>query len=264
MIKLVVAAIILVIIMIFFVFILFKNIIKRINDNAKTFFVNKMQDYDYILDEKKEKLSELTKEIEEIEEKKKNSKYSFEDIDDIVEESQSESYSNDVSSVKYNLNVPQYRETQFFKNYKEIKRIFSVNNEQIIKEFIEENRNSKEETEYKKLKKIRDKFNDEAIYGCLTLDEADQKEILNEVLTETEKKLLKIDTLTNKEKFSIGDFVNVLDKRIEELDPTIYVFVNGNSNGYEDIAPNIVVEQYKNISEGIIIKYRDKIYDYSI
>ena len=264
MIKLVVAAIILVIIMIFFVFILFKNIIKRINDNAKTFFVNKMQDYDYILDEKQEKLNELTKEIEEIEEKKKNEKYSLDDIENLKEDLSGENSKSDMGNVKYNLNVPQYRETQFFKNYKEIKRLFSVNNEQIIKDFIEENRNVKEENEYKKLKKIREKFNDEAIYGCLTLNVEEQKEVLKEVLTETEKKLLKIDSILNQEKFSIGKFVHILDKKIEELDPTIHIYINGNSNGYENINPNIVVEQYKNISEGIIIKYRDKIYDYSI
>ena len=59
MLSLVIVAVILIAIMLVFVFILFSNIIKRMDDNAKKYFVNKMQDYDYILDEKQSKLNEI-------------------------------------------------------------------------------------------------------------------------------------------------------------------------------------------------------------
>ena len=64
--NLIIAAVVLIVIMLVFIFILFKNIIKRMDENAKKYFVNKMQDYDYILEEKQAKLEEIKSEISEI------------------------------------------------------------------------------------------------------------------------------------------------------------------------------------------------------
>ena len=70
MVRLIVAAIILIVIMLVFVFILFKNIMKSINENAKKYFVNKLHDYDYILEEKQKKLEEVRTEINSLKEHK--------------------------------------------------------------------------------------------------------------------------------------------------------------------------------------------------
>ena len=65
-------------------------------------------------------------------------------------------------------------------------------------------------------------------------------------------------------KFTIKDLIKFIEKRIEALDPTIYIYTNGLEKRYDLIDSNIVMKQYNNMSEGIIIKYRNKIYDYSI
>ncbi len=70
--NLIIAAVILIVIMLVFIFILFKNIIKKMDDNAKKYFVNKMQDYDYILEEKQAKLEEIKNEIDEIKSENRN------------------------------------------------------------------------------------------------------------------------------------------------------------------------------------------------
>ena len=70
--KLIIAAVILIVIMLVFIFILFKNIIKKMDENAKKYFVNKMQDYDYILEEKQAKLEEIKEEIEKTESEHRN------------------------------------------------------------------------------------------------------------------------------------------------------------------------------------------------
>lgn len=274
--KLIVAAVILIVIMLVFIFILFKNIIKRMDENAKKYFVNKMKDYDYILEEKQAKLEEITTEISKIQEnhgnildkdddyyeyemtteKEKKTKEIFTDEEVIPKKPREE--------IKYNLNVPEYRETQFFNNYKEVRKIFTVNNEKIIKEFIEEHKNLKEEREYKSLNKLRKKFDEDAIYGCLTLSSQDQIEILNESLTEAEKKLIKFKEMIEKKNFTIKDLIKYIDDRTEEIEPTIYIYTNIVDNRYNLIDSNIVTKQYSNMSEGIIIKYRNKIYDYSI
>lgn len=273
--KLIVAAVILIVIMLAFVFILFKNIIKRMDENAKKYFVNKMQDYDYILEEKQAKLDEINQEISQIKEENKNILVKDEDEEEEETADKNKKETSDdfeevyvpkkpAKEIKYNLNVPEYRETQFFKNYKEVREKFTVNNKQIIKDFIAEHKNAKEEKEYKALEKLKSKFNEEAIYGCLTLSSEDQINILNDALTEAEKKLVNFSQMIEKRNFSIKDLVKFINARMEQIDPTIYIYTNSLESKYDSIDNNIVVIEYSNMSEGIIIKYRDKIYDYSI
>lgn len=260
MIELIVVAVILIVIMLVFVFILFKNIMKNMNENAKKYFVNKLQDYDYILEEKQTKLEQIRTELNEIEEHK-----NILDNTEDVEIQESVTKINEKSKeIKYDLKTPEYRETQFFNNYKEIKKIFSVDNEKIIKEFIEEHKNDKENKEYKALKKIREKFDQSAIYGCLTLKPSDQIKILDEVLTAAEKKLVKFQEIKQDSQFNIKKFIKSIELKIEKLEPTIYIYTNGLDKKYDLIDNNIIMKQYNNMSEGIIIKYRNKIYDYSI
>lgn len=260
MVELIVVAVILIVIMLVFVFILFKNILKSINENAKKYFVNKLQDYDYLLEEKQTKLEEITAEINEIKEHK-NILEKREETYQIGENNNNEEKNK---AIKYDLKTPQFRETQFFNNYKEVKKIFTVDNEKIIKEFIEEHQNDKEIKEYRQLQKIRDKFDNDAIYGCLTLNVDDQIQILDEILTATEKKSIKYTEMIKKDKFTIKDLIKYLDERIEALDPTICIYTNGLEKRYDLIDSNIIMKQYNNMSEGIIIKFRNRIYDYSI
>ena len=276
--SLVIAAVILIVIMLAFIFILFRNIIRRMDDNAKKYFVNKMQGYDYILEEKQDKLEKIKAEITQLEESNKNILKSTDDDEEFNEEihkseKHQKKYEKDEDillrrekneQINYNLNVPDYRETQFFNNYKEVRQAFTINNEKIIKDFIAKHKNLKEEKEYKALKKLRGKFDQDTIYGCLTLDKKEQKELLEEALTVTEKKLVKLKELSEYPNFSVETLVKYIDDRTEEIDPTVYIYTNVLDKKYEDIDKNIVNKQYNNMSEGIIIKYRNKIYDYSI
>ncbi len=276
--SLVIAAVILIVIMLAFIFILFKNIIRRMDDNAKKYFVNKMQGYDYILEEKQEKLEKIKAEITQLEETNKNILKTTDDDEEFNKEMhKSENYQKKYEKdediplrretneqINYNLNVPDYRETQFFNNYKEVRQAFTINNEKIIKDFIAKHKNLKEEKEYRALKKLRGKFDQDTIYGCLTLDKKSQKELLEEALTATEKKLVKLKELSEFPNFSVETLVKYIDDRAEEIDPTIYIYTNVLDKKYENIDKNIVNKQYNNMSEGIIIKYRNKIYDYSI
>ncbi len=276
--SLVIAAVILIVIMLAFIFILFRNIIRRMDDNAKKYFVNKMQGYDYILEEKQDKLEKIKAEITQLEESNKNILKSTDDDEEFNEEihkneKHQKKYEKDEDillrretneQINYNLNVPDYRETQFFNNYKEVRQAFTINNEKIIKDFIAKHKNLKEEKEYKALKKLRGKFDQDTIYGCLTLDKKEQKELLEEALTATEKKLVKLKELSEYPNFSVETLVKYIDDRTEEIDPTVYIYTNVLDKKYEDIDKNIVNKQYNNMSEGIIIKYRNKIYDYSI
>ena len=41
-----------------------KNAVKTIDDKSKSYFVDKLKEYDYLIDEKEKKLSELESELE--------------------------------------------------------------------------------------------------------------------------------------------------------------------------------------------------------
>jgi len=66
MVDIVISAAIIVLIMLLFVFVLLKNIILRIGQNAKRYFVNKLEEYDYIVEEKEKQIDELTEEIKKL------------------------------------------------------------------------------------------------------------------------------------------------------------------------------------------------------
>ena len=119
-------------------------------------------------------------------------------------------------------------------------------------------------TLHKALQKIRAKFNEDAIYGCLTLPKDDQIKILKEILTDTEKKLVNFDTLLEKTNLNVEDLIKYIDDRMEQINPTICIYTNVLDKKYEELDKNIITKEYCNMSEGIIIKYRNKIYDYSI
>lgn len=262
--RLIIVSIILMALMLLFVFILFKNIVKKIDDNAKKYFLNKMQDYDYILEKKQGDLSELNEKIEVLKQRNINLLYSTEankhQLEKVYEEDEEKK-----PQVKQNLSTPEYRDSiQFFNNYKELKKMFSVDNEKIITDFIKKHKNIEEEKEYKKLQKLREKFDNESIYGCITLKTEDQIKVLSDILTASQKKLVGFDILKEKKNFNINDLINYIDNRMKEIEPTIYIYVNGVNINYNSIDKNIVTKQYANMAEGIIIQYRNKMYDYSI
>ena len=154
MIELIIPAIITVAIMFCFSFFIFRNAIKRINNTIKKYFIDKLQDYNYLIEEKEEKIRQLREELEE--EKRKIT------IAKDMQEVEENRFSSDIEEklkkmkqyskkptkesrngqIVYNIPTPQYREENFFKSYKELKEKFSVNNENTIKEFINKNKDN--------------------------------------------------------------------------------------------------------------------------
>ena len=51
-------------------FIILKTTVKKINSQTKLYFVDKLQEYDYMIDEKVNKLNEINEEIKEKESKR--------------------------------------------------------------------------------------------------------------------------------------------------------------------------------------------------
>ena len=254
-----------IIIMVCFALFVIKNIIKKMNENTKKYFMDKLQDYDYIIDEKKKEIEELTGKInnlkEEIEISKEIEEYKKHKAE--IKPVEIQKHKEEKQEIIYDIPTPQYRQEQFFTTYKKLKKQFDVDSKKILQEFIQEHTNAKEDEEYKKLQKIKKYFDEETIYQCLTLTPEEQYEIVEKTVNNQEEKIIGLKDY-DKKSFSILKMIEKIDEKIKETDPTIYVYVGSEETNYDNLGSQIKTKFYPNMSEGIIIKYHNKMYDYSI
>ena len=85
MIEVILPAIIAILIMFGFTFFILRNTVKKINNSAKKYFVDNMQGYNHLVEEKQEELERLRKELEEAKKKVKVAKEVVEEDEDIFE-----------------------------------------------------------------------------------------------------------------------------------------------------------------------------------
>lgn len=275
MIRLIIMAIIMEAVVVLFTMYIFDNIGKRINNKLKTFFVEKLQDYNYLIEEKEKQLEEIRKDIL-VEESKLKELQETQDstFSDSIEEKlrkmklfkEGKIKLVDEDDIVYNYKTPDFREDKFFSNYKKIKNNFKINGEKIIKNFVKEHKNTQEQdNKYKLLSDLKMKFTEKTKYELLTLGAKEQYSILDEVLSDEEKKAIDFTKkFKNNKKFTILLFLDELEKTIKENDPTIFIYVSQETPEYNSISENIKTYVYKNISEGLIIHHKGKMYDYSI
>ena len=266
-------------IMFSFSFFVFKSSIKRINDKTKKYFLEKLQQYTYLIDEKEEKLADLENSIKEQskkvtrthdgDEQEENSIFSSE-IEKRLQEMKQyktmmEKQKHSQEEVVYDIPTPQYKEENFFDTYKKLKSNFKQNNEEIIRDFISKHNETKETKRYNILRNFRKQFTDKAIYELLTITNVEQYQIVKEVMSEDVEKILNFnEKIKNPQKFVVTKLIDELDEKIKRYNPNIYVYVEQDDTNYDFIDKRIKTKTYKNMSEGIIIYYKGKIYDYSI
>lgn len=280
MIEVMLPTIIIVIIMISFSFYIYKNIIKRINNKVKTYFIEKLQEYNYLIDEKEEELEKLRKVIieetklqklkqqhEQIEEKEVYAEtiFSSEIEKKLKEMKLFKKTMREKEQIVYDIPTPQLRENSFFNNYKELKKKFKIDNEKTIKEFIEGHKSTEEDLKkFEILVNFRKQFTDETIYKLLTLSQEDQYKIVSEVIQPEENKILQIEKNFKSKRLNTLKLLKNVEEKMKKNDPMIYVYVGNESLNYDNLGKNVKTRYYKNMSEGIIIHYKGKMYDYSI
>lgn len=267
MIELIISALIIVAIMLFYTYFIFRGIIKRLNMNSKKYFVDKLQNYDRIIETRMKQLKMVKEKLEELEKEQENQPKTIEK--EVLVEVQKEekpvvSQPQIQSPEEYlDIELPEFREQEFFNTYRSVREKFTSNNEEVLKKFLEVHVDKKQETKYKKLKKFRDYFDADTIYQCMTLTKEEQFEILQSITKKTDKKILELDKYDGKT-FDLMKFLEEIDENIKRIDPNIYVFVGRNNQTYDYLSDRIITKVYKNMIEGIIIQYQGQVYDYSI
>ena len=225
-----------------------KNAVKEVDKKSKSYFVDKLQEYDYLIDEKEKKLSELESELE----KRKNG---------LKENSLSDTspnYDFDTSIIDL-LTETNYLDKNIFEINKKIEQRFIINYEDLIKDFLS---NIKDENKYDFCVKLRNGFTPNEIYNIELMLPEERNKYLKQELTKEEYKVYEIYLSSNR--FNMEDFIDYLNRLIELNDPTVTILVSSNKENYDYIDKKIKTKVSNSIYKGIKILYRNKVYDFSL
>ena len=225
-----------------------KNTVKTIDDKSKSYFVDKLKQYDYLIDEKEKKLSELEEELE----KRKNG------LEENKTREGKPTYDFDNSIIDL-LTETNYLDKNIFAINKKIEEKFIINYEDLIKDFLS---NIKGDNRYDFCVKLRNKFTPDEIYNIELMLSEERNAYLKKTLNEEEYKVYEIYLASNK--FNMEDFIDYLNRLIELNDPTVVLLVPNDKVNYDYIDKNIKTKVSDGIYKGIKILYRNKVYDFSL
>lgn len=228
-------------------FLALKKLIESITKDSKEYYFKKMQDYDEEL-YKKEKELEALNQIP-----KENEEYDEKDNKRVVEKN---SIDEDLINI---INETDYESNNILKISNKVDEIFRIDEEKILKEFIKK---ISSDEDYKKLQMLQDRFSPNLIYKLKMLNKSAQIKAINNLISDEEYKIFDLYLKTHN--FKIEKFLIDLDLLIEENLPKIEVLVGSKNKNYDYLSPYIKTTYSDDIYKGMIIKYQDKIYDYSI
>lgn len=225
-----------------------KNAVKEVDNKSKSYFVDKLKEYDYLIDEKEKRLSQLEDELE----KRKNGLKE----NNII--GSKPNYDFDSSIIDL-LTETSYLDKNIFEINKRIEEKFIINYEDLIKDFLS---NIKNDDKYDFCLNLRNKFNPEEIYKIEIKLPEEREEYLKGILSKEEYMVYEIFIASNK--FNMEDFIDYLNRLIELNDPTVTILVPNKSTNFDHIDNKIKTKVSENIYKGIKILYKNKVYDFSL
>ncbi|MGM9878103.1 MAG: hypothetical protein ACI33S_05570 [Bacilli bacterium] len=251
----IIIAIIVVVVLLCILVILFAATSRRVNVLVRNIFVDKLQEYDFLIDNKEKKIDDLNNTID----KRKKSYFKLEE--EINELGKKKIDKEEIVVTDVVLpDQADFEDGNILTGYKKIKEGFNFKAEEIINKFIKEK--YKEDKNYKIYTKIRSYFDYNSVYKIMTYQSEEQKIIVNGLLSKNEKKLL--NNLLNVKKFNIIKFLDKLDNLIMKSNPEVLIYVGDENKNYNYINSNIKTIYDKEITEGFKIIYKGVVYDYSI
>ena len=249
----VVVIIIVIVVLLVVISLLLFYVTKRVNLLVKGIFIDRLQEFDFLLEDKEKKVNELN---DSITIQKKQLKE--------LEEKVSSLYDYKLSRTSNTAVLPKFANLEDFSllsSYKKIKDNFNFNVVEIIKRFVSNN-NTNNNNLYNIYKKIREYFTYEVFYKISTFQSSEQFIIVKDLLSDEEREAVK--SILVKYKFSIKKFVNDLDELLIKNSPQIIVYVGDKKASYDYIDSNVETIYTDSITEGFRIEYKGMVYDFSI
>ena len=247
-------AIIIVAVLLLVLMLILTFMVKRINSMLKKIYVDKLQEYDFLINDKEERAIKLNSQIEEKEKE-------FEGLKNKIDEIGS---GGNNTKNKEDVILPtdtDYEDENILEDYKKIKSHFAFDKKKIISDFASKCSEVDDKT-YKVLSKIRSYFTYKTMYKISSYQVEEQRLIINKLLTDDEKRY--VNKLLNRKKFNVKTFVKRLDDLILNNNPTINVYVGNKNENYDNLNANVKTIYDKNIVDGFKIEYKGRLYDFSI
>lgn len=233
--------------MILVMFLLLKRAVITINQQAKEYFVDKLQVYDELIEEKEKKLKGLSEELE-------NKQKAIEEQIEIPK------VSTDV--YLYDMKNINYQDVEIFQKMKNIDEKFDINTKELLKKFISEKFSEENISIYEKLIEERSSISQDLVYELVLKNTKEQEQIIREMLKDGN--VILDDFLKKNKKFNIIKFISYFDKIIAKLDPFIYVYVGNTNENYDNVHSYIRTKVDESIYKGFSIIYKGRLYDYSL
>ena len=243
-------AIVVIVGLVLFMFFILKSTVKKINSQTKLYFVDKLQEYDYLIDKKEEKLNLINKEIREKE---------------IKSESDNEGFKKNTYEFDYQIidlfNKTKYQDKNIFEINKRIDESFNIDYVALIKRFLD---NIKDDGTYSFCTSLRNKFTSSVVYDLKILEYDMQEEYLKKILNETEFLIYRMYVVISYDDYSVDGFLGYLNELVDLNSPNIMVYVGSKYENYDYLSKYIKTIYSKDIYKGIRIIYKKRIYDYSL
>ena len=235
--------------LIFLMYLILKRTVRIVNEQTKSYFVNKLQGYDDLIADRENKLNEIDELIKNREIGKEENK----------KELSKGGYAFDTNVIDL-FNSTEYQDKNIFELNKKIDETFVVNYEELVRDFLSFCDDSKD---YEFCIKLRDKFDSEMIYKLKSLMENDMELELSNMLSEKEYKIYEAFKLIIND-HSIENFVIYLDQLVDLNSPKVVILVGSKHENYDHLSEYIETKYNDKIYRGIKIVYKNRVYDFSL
>ena len=234
--------------LIFLMYMILKKTVRIVNEQTKSYFVNKLQGYDDLIADRENKLNEIDELIKSREIGKEENKKELKG-----------GYAFDTNVIDL-FNATQYQDKNIFELNKKIDETFVVNYEELVKDFLSFCDDSKD---YEFCIKLREKFDSEQLYNLKSIMKEDIESELKAMLTEKEFKIYEAFKLIISE-HTIENFVIYLDQLVDLNSPKVVILVGNRHENYDHLSDNIETKYNDKIYRGLKIVYKNKVYDFSL
>ncbi len=237
-------------ILIFLMFLVLKRTVRIVNAQTKSYFVNKLQGYDDLIESKEQKLHEIQEQIRD-----KEKRINEEETNPVV----NTGYAFDTNVIDL-FNETKYQDKSILELNKKIDENFVVNYEELIKDFLTLCNDNKD---YDFCVNLRGKFSSDMIYKLKSMMPSDRELELKNILDNKEYKVYEAFKLMTVEN-TIDNFIDYLDQLVDLNDPKVKILVGQKQENYDHLSDYIETIYNEKIYRGIKIVYRRKIYDFSL
>jgi len=235
--------------LIFLMYLILRKTVRIVNEQTKSYFVNKLQGYDDLIAERELKLNEIDELIKNKEIGKEDNK----------KELRKGGYAFDTNVIDL-FNSTQYQDKNIFELNRRIDENFVVNYEELVRDFLTFCDDSKD---YEFCLNLRDKFDSEKIYELKSMMAEDMEDEMKNFLTEKEYKIYEAFKLIINE-HTIENFVIYLDQLVDLNSPKVTILVGSKYENYDHLSEYIETKYSDKIYRGLKIVYKNKVYDFSL